>query len=82
MNRYTGSHIEGHAASILYQRNLSYGMLLIEKEPCGACDPNIPRMLPPDTRLDVVFPGSTSVYWSVQLTRSTKTSQFPARTTS
>lgn len=80
VNRFTVSHIEGHAASILYQRNLTFGVLLIEKEPCGACDPNIPRMLPPNARLDVVFPCSTSTYWSVQCSRTARVGQFPGRT--
>lgn len=65
-NAYSVKHIEGHAASIMHNREISYGVLLIEKAPCGACDPSIPNLLPANSRLDVVFPDSTSTYWSAQ----------------
>jgi hypothetical protein len=36
--------------------------LLIPKAPCGACDPNLPNMLPRGSRLFVVDPQTTTVY--------------------
>ncbi|WP_394365010.1 DddA-like double-stranded DNA deaminase toxin [Paraburkholderia kirstenboschensis] len=66
-NRYSLTHVEGHAASVLHNRRIARAMLLIEMEPCGACDPNIPRMLPEGARLEVVSPNETTYYWSCQL---------------
>jgi hypothetical protein len=66
-NRYSLSHVEGHAAAIMHNRNIARATLLIEKEPCGACDPNIPRMLPAGARLQIVSPNDTNYYWSCQL---------------
>lgn len=68
-NRYTLGHIEGHAAAIMHARQISSALLLIEKRPCGACDPNLMQMLPPGSRLDVVDPHSTTIFWSSQVSR-------------
>jgi hypothetical protein len=65
--RYTLAHVEGHAAAVMHNRKIKRATLLIEKEPCKACDPNIPRMLPIGSRLEVVSPNETSYYWSCQL---------------
>ena len=64
---YTVRHVEGHAAAILHNRRILRATLLIEKEPCRACDPMLPWMLPPGARLEVVSPAETSYYWSCQL---------------
>jgi Double-stranded DNA deaminase toxin A len=66
-NRYSLTHVEGHAASVMHNRRVTRATLLIEKEPCRACDPAIPRMLPSGARLEVVSPLETSYYWSCQL---------------
>jgi hypothetical protein len=65
-SRYTLTHVEGHAAAVMHNRKISRASLLIEKGPCRACDPAIPRMLPPGSRLEVVSPDETSYYWSCQ----------------
>jgi hypothetical protein len=66
-SRYTIVHVEGHAAAVMHNRRISRATLLLEQEPCGACDPSLPRMLPPGARLEVVSPNETSYYWSCQL---------------
>ena len=81
-NRFTLTHIEGHAAAIMHNNEYSYGVLLIEKEPCGACDPSIPQILPANSRLDVVYPNETSTYWSSQRPSGSLTGQPPSRGTS
>ena len=65
-NLLTLTHVEGHAAAVMYERKISRASLLIELEPCKACDPNIPRMLPHGSRLEVVSPLETTHYWSCQ----------------
>jgi len=65
-SRYTLVHVEGHAAAIMHNRIIARATLLLEKEPCGACDQSLPRMLPPGARLEVVSPSETSYYWSCQ----------------
>lgn len=72
VNRFNVTHIEGHTAAVLYRvafeslgrEKVGEAALLLPKPPCGACDPNIPQMLPPGTRLFVVDPHSTTVYRS------------------
>ena len=66
-SRFTLAHVEGHATAVMHQRRIARATLLIEMEPCRACDPAIPRMLPPGARLEVVSPAETSYYWSCQL---------------
>jgi hypothetical protein len=74
LGRFNVTHIEGHTAAAMY-RNAFQAMknksakfaeaaLLIPKEPCGACDPNLPSTLPRGTRLFVVDPETTTVYRS------------------
>jgi SCP1.201-like deaminase len=66
-SRFTLTHVEGHAAAVMHQRQIPRATLLIELAPCGACDPSIPRMLPPGARLEVVSPYDTDYYWSCQI---------------
>lgn len=66
-SRFTLTHIEGHATAIMHQRQIRRASLIIELEPCGACDPNLPRMLPPGSRLEIVSPRETTYYWSCQI---------------
>ena len=72
LTRFNVTHIEGHASAVLY-RNAFQAMksgkfaeaaLLIPKEPCGSCDPNLPTTLPKGTRLFVVDPETTTMYRS------------------
>jgi len=65
------SHIEGHAAAIMHQRNISEARLLIEAPPCKICDSphgtaNITRTLPPGAKLTIVDPEAAGTYWSSQ----------------
>jgi hypothetical protein len=70
VNRFTVTHIEGHTAATLHRvafetmgrEGVGEAALLLPKPPCGACDLNIPQMLPKGTRLFVVDPDSTTVY--------------------
>lgn len=72
LTRFNVTHIEGHSAAILNRvaieaiksEKVGEAALLIPKEPCGACDPNISKTLPSGTRLFVVDPESTTVYQS------------------
>ena len=72
VTRYNVTHIEAHGAATLHRvaaenlGDLKVGeaALLIPKPPCGACDPNIPSMLPKGSRLFVVDPNATTVYQS------------------
>jgi hypothetical protein len=72
ITRYNVTHIEGHTSAILHRvamdtlshEKVAEAALLIPKQPCGACDPNIPNQLPSGTRLFVVDPGSTTMYRS------------------
>jgi len=74
VTRFTVTHIEGHTAATLHRlaaddlaaTGVGEAALLLPKPPCGACDPNIPTMLPKESRLFVVDPFSTSVYQSTR----------------
>jgi len=74
ITRFNVTHIEGHSSAIMYRvaskgiqvEKVAEAALLIPKEPCGACDPNIPKTLPPGTRLFVVDPESTTIYRSTE----------------
>jgi hypothetical protein len=56
LGRFNLTHIEGHASAILYRRafeamktgsgRLAEAALLIPKQCCDACDPNLPKTLP------------------------------------
>ena len=65
------THVEGHAAAVMHQRNISQATLLIEAAPCKVCDnptgtANLTRALPPGSKLTVVDPETTGHYWSSQ----------------
>ncbi|HEY6360546.1 MAG TPA: DddA-like double-stranded DNA deaminase toxin [Vicinamibacterales bacterium] len=72
VNRFNVTHVEGHTAAILHRKTVEVmngakvgeAALLLPKGPCGACDPNVPSMLPSGTRLFVVDPDTTNVYQS------------------
>jgi hypothetical protein len=72
LNRFTVTHIEGHGIATLHRVTAETmnavgageAALLLPKPPCGACDPNIPRMLPRGSRLFVVDPKATTIYQS------------------
>jgi hypothetical protein len=65
-NRFTLTHVEGHATATMKVRNFTRATLLIELPPCGSCEPLLPRMLPTGARLEVVSPDDTDYYWSCQ----------------
>lgn len=60
MDRYTSRHIEGHASQVMREHNLPYAHLLLEKPFCPNCERNIYTILPPDGRLQVTDPDSTT----------------------
>jgi hypothetical protein len=65
------THVEGQAAAIMHQRNISSATLLIEEPPCAVCDhptrnPNITVVLPPGAKLLIVDPDAAGTYWSSQ----------------
>ncbi len=70
VNLFNVTHVEGHAAATLHRvaaeavgrEGVCEAALLLPKRPCGACDPNLPAMLPRGTRLFVVDPEATTVY--------------------
>ena len=72
VNRFNVTHIEGHSVQVLHRATLDVlkntkvgeAALLLPKGPCGACDPNLPQMLPSGTRLFVVDPQETNIYQS------------------
>jgi hypothetical protein len=56
----TKGHVEGHAAAIMRQDDLSEGTLRINNpEICENCAELLPRMLPPGARLRVILPDGT-----------------------
>jgi hypothetical protein len=48
------THVEGHAAAIMWQRGLTRATLLVDRPMCKICDRNIPSTLPPGSFLSVL----------------------------
>jgi hypothetical protein len=48
------THVEGHAAAILWQRRLTRATLLVDRPMCKVCDRNLPATLPPGALLAVL----------------------------
>lgn len=64
-DRYTLSHVEGHAAAIMRQEEITDGMLYINNPKiCDSCQRLLPRMLAPGTTLNVVLPDGTIVQFT------------------
>jgi SCP1.201-like deaminase len=61
-DRWTLSHVEGHAAALMWQYETSEATLEINNpDICRSCLQNLPRMLPPGSILHVVLPDGTIV---------------------
>jgi hypothetical protein len=67
-----GTHIEGHAASIMHEQKIRRATLLSPEPPCHVCSsptrtPAVSVVLPPESRLTVVYPGGAETFWSSAL---------------
>lgn len=61
-DRYTLSHVEGHAAALMRQSGSTEGTLYINNPKiCDSCKRLLPRMLAPGTTLNVVLPNNTII---------------------
>jgi hypothetical protein len=61
-DRFTLSHVEGHAAALMRQDGIMEGTLYINNPKiCGSCMRLLPTMLPPGAILNVVLPDNTVV---------------------
>jgi hypothetical protein len=59
------THVEGHAAAIMWQRNLRRATLLVDRAMCSICSRNLPYALPPATRLTVISQDEgETILWS------------------
>jgi len=63
-DRLTLSHVEGHAAALMRQEEISEGTLYINNpEICESCEYLLDRMLPPDATLKIVLSnGSIRIF--------------------
>jgi len=58
----TRSHVEGHAAALMYKQGITEGTLFINNpEICTSCGRNLPYMLGPGKTLSVVQFGDSGV---------------------
>ena len=58
----TRTHVEGHAAAYMNQHGITEATVYINNPTiCPNCANNLPRMLNPGTRLNVVLPDGTSI---------------------
>jgi hypothetical protein len=67
-----GTHIEGHAAAIMREQKIGRATLLSPEPPCRVCSsptktPAVSVVLPPESRLTVVYPGGAETFWSSAL---------------
>lgn len=61
-NRYTKTHVEGHAAALMRQQNIPEAELYINNpEICDGCMSLLPRMLPRGAKLHVILPDGREV---------------------
>ena len=49
-----GTHVEGHAAAIMWQRQFSLAILLVDRPMCSICSAFLSAAIPPGSRLTVV----------------------------
>jgi hypothetical protein len=56
--------VETHAAAIMHEHQLVEAVLLIEKDVCRTCAPNLFKIIPVGAHLTVVSPSSAEHYWS------------------
>jgi hypothetical protein len=52
----SNNHAEGHAAAHMMKENLTECHVVINLEPCPFCQANLPRMIPPGSKLRVQVP--------------------------
>jgi hypothetical protein len=59
------THVEGHAAVIMWQRKVKKALLLVDRPMCNICSRDLPSTVPPGARLTVISDqeGETIV-WS------------------
>jgi hypothetical protein len=59
------THVEGHAAAIMWQREFRKALLLVDRPMCQTCSRDLPSALPPGSKLVVISEeeGETIV-WS------------------
>jgi len=57
------THVEGHAAAIMWQRRFSNATLLVDRPMCDICGRLLPTCIPPKSRLLVMSEeeGETSI---------------------
>lgn len=48
------THVEGHAAAIMWQREFNRAVLIVDRAMCQVCSRDLPSALPPGTRLLVI----------------------------
>jgi hypothetical protein len=48
------THVEGHAAAIMWQRGFKTATLLVDRGMCRICDRDLPSALPPGAHLVVI----------------------------
>lgn len=48
------THVEGHAAAIMWQRGFRRATLLVDRAMCGVCSRDLPSALPPESNLLVI----------------------------
>ena len=59
------THIEGHAAAIMWQRRITKATLVVESDPCQICSRALSSALPPGSTLTVISPGhGTTIFRS------------------
>jgi SCP1.201-like deaminase len=59
-DRYTMTHVEGHAAALMRRDRITDGTLYINNpEICYSCNRLLPKMLPPGSTLRIVLPDGT-----------------------
>lgn len=59
------THVEGHAAAIMWQRGCERAVLVVDRPMCGICSRNLPSALPPRSRLDIISEEEDkTIIWS------------------
>ena len=48
------THVEGHAAAIMWQREFRKATLLVDRAMCNVCSRDLPTALPPGARMTVI----------------------------
>ena len=67
------THVEGHAAAIMWQRGLTRGVLVVSEPMCDICTRDLASALPPGAELHVVVEGEGTT-----IVRSTHAAGEPA----